>query len=243
MFCNPLSSFTICASANGNMERRIFMTWLMIFSLIGFGSSYVFAEQVHKGTKHNNDGSYNELWYSEEHDVYYIKAYDKEGNLTATYVNVNPNPDDGETTPGDQSMREALLLQRGGGGRPPIPAFEKTPVGKHQTANGKGPVVLWNPSDEQGGSGRNSTGKGVNDLNLKEMFEEKSGFGTGQTTGFHVNGQAINSQVKNMIKKGNGGDNSNPLQRRENDTLIFETRKRNSGSRALKPTSRKNMFA
>lgn len=180
--------------SRGRLIERVISS-VAIFALLGSLSvlswpSHANADEVHKTTHHNKDGSYNELWYSEENDQYYTKQYDKDGNLKAIYVYMdNPNPEEGTTTPGDQDSRVRLALQNapiiGIVGDLRDPQVEDSPLGQLLTGQGKGKAPAWNPSD---------------------VYYESGFGGGGGGGGFVPNGGSFGQQLKHMAKKGNKDD-------------------------------------
>lgn len=171
-------------------RNRFFIAPLLTLALclcvgILFLPQAVYAEQVYIQTHNNKDGSYNELWHSTDHDIYYIKHYDKDGNLKTIYVGVNPSPDDDGGTGGDpKETAKALaeMLKKKGGNVEYDANFWSSPLGLALIKTGKGPQPgdpvdpppeggIVHDIDGSGGSGGIDPGAGP----VKDQIKKNKG--------------------------------------------------------------------
>jgi hypothetical protein len=138
----------------------------------------------------------------------------------------NPNPVDGtDEGPGDFQSKKDLAKQNGlvkGIVGQVKPALQNTRVGKHLTNNGKGPVVVWNPSDDGNGGGM-KPGKategakpggdlwslhGPDNTLEKDWDKIVAAIDKELQMGHSFDGNApLGEQIRDMIKNGKKNDN------------------------------------
>jgi hypothetical protein len=217
----------------------------------------VCAEQVYIETHTNKDGSYNELWHSTDHDIYYIKHYDKDGNLKSIYVGVNPSPDDNGGTGGDpKETAKALadMLKKQGGNIEYEENFWSTPLGRALIESGKGPQPgdpidpppegeIWHDADGAGGSGGidPSGGSVVDQIKKnkgKNGDDDDDDDGDSGNTGLWPEEYAANPELVNpspIYKPGSGSGKVKPMSANQPSSPKFGKK---STTASLKPQKR-----
>jgi hypothetical protein len=167
----------------------------------GGGGEVVHAEM-------DDEGGILVVFYSADEDLYWYTYFSANGDSESEEIgNINPNPEDGTTTPGDWDSRLALLKQHGGNGMSG-PALEETPLGMHLAGKGKGIGPLHNPSNEDAPGGQSpSNSSWWSDKDAFEQMMEGAGYPHGP--GFDGNGGPMGGQIRDALKrgkKGGGGD-------------------------------------
>lgn len=148
------------------------------------------------------DGSWIIVMYDAEHDEFGWLYYNAAGELEEGGT-INPDPENGTTTPSDFDGLLDLLLQAGG--ELAGPAFEETPLGHYLTGKGQGLGPRYNPSGETGGMSPGAvTFRNPEEVAIGEVF------GPGGPGGIDSEGGPAGEQVTSGVKKGgNGNGNGN----------------------------------